>query len=68
MLVRLYIRRIGCIRMRRLLVLVLGLGYLGNGSGAVMPIEAMVFFYLFSFFSLNLFLFYRACQEKEASN
>ena len=25
-----------------------GLGYLGNGSGAVMPIEAMVTFFFFS--------------------
>ena len=45
-----------------------GLGYLGNGSGAVMPIEAMVFYLFIFVFSLNLFLFYRACQEKEASN
>ena len=54
-----------------------GLGYLGNGSGAVMPIEAMVRFFslsvfvCFRFFAKKiyfLFLFYRACQEKEASN
>ena len=36
-----------------------GLGYLGNGSGAVMPIEAMVTFFFFPClfsFSLNLFI------------
>jgi ATP-dependent Lon protease len=48
-----------------------GLGYLGNGSGAVMPIEAMVNYYFifmcFTFF-MNLFYFYRACQEKEDFN
>ena len=46
-----------------------GLGYLGNGSGAVMPIEAMVTFFFpfcfrFSFFSLIYFIL----QKKEVSN
>jgi ATP-dependent Lon protease len=47
-----------------------GLGYLGNGSGAVMPIEAMVtlsFFPVCFRFSLICFYF-RVCQEKEDSN
>jgi Lon-like ATP-dependent protease len=37
-----------------------GLGYLGNGSGAVMPIEAMVRCSLFSFVSFfcSPFVFY----------
>ena len=33
-----------------------GLGYLGNGSGAVMPIEATVRYYLFTVL-LNFFFF-----------
>jgi Lon-like ATP-dependent protease len=43
-----------------------GLGYLGNGSGAVMPIEAMVTL----FFSMSIFRFshFRVCLEKEDSN
>ena len=47
-----------------------GLGYLGNGSGAVMPIEAMVTFPLppsFSWFFANQ-IYYRVCQEKEDFN
>ena len=36
----------------------LGLGYLGNGSGAVMPIEAMVlFFFSFRFSSVFIWFF-----------
>ena len=47
-----------------------GLGYLGNGSGAVMPIEAMVTLFSCSFFfRFSLIYFYfRVCQEKEDSN
>ena len=48
-----------------------GLGYLGNGLGAVMPVEAMVFF-LSSFVSghvhggadVTCYCDYRTCQEK----
>ena len=51
-----------------------GLGYLGNGSGAVMPIEAMVCYNIIIFVSFNIFFicsslfFLRVCQEKEVSN
>lgn len=55
-----------------------GLGYLGNGSGAVMPIEAMVRCSLFSSNHVSLFcssvLFYlrfaftRVCRVKAACN
>ena len=44
-----------------------GLGYLGNGSGAVMPIEAMVTFssFLFSFFVFFTNLFYITEQTRK---
>ena len=45
-----------------------GLGYLGNGSGAVMPIEAMVIPFLsLCFVFANLFII-RVCQEREDFN
>lgn len=45
-----------------------GLGYLGNGSGAVMPVEAMVCIHSISFTFFFTYDIYRVCLEKAAFN
>ena len=50
--------------MRHLLVLVLDSGYLGNESGAVMPIKAMVRFFPFCFRFFTKKINYKVCRER----